>query len=422
MICRWSRRGSRRPWDESDRLSDDAHGLERRYVKDVTADAISPPLRRLSWMRREMVLPVLLAGWVQFDVWAPLPFSFVHMVGPRAIVALLYAVTSLALVWRKRAPLAVLAFVMTCDAAEYLAFGAPEALGSFLPPFLAFYSVGRYARASSLTLAGPLVLLGFAVHELKDPALGFPSFLWLVLATAWPLGHAFQLRAAEAQALAGRVGQLAEEREESARAAVASERARIARELHDVVGHGLSVIVLQLVAALAILEKSDTVPLRERLLSTERSARDALAEMRRLLGLLDNGEEASLAPQPRLDQLERLIADTCAAGAEVDLTITGEPLDLPAGVELATFRILQESLTNVLKHARPPRAHVRVAYEPDAIVIEVRDEGQSASAADPGGRGLPGIRERVALYSGELELGRAPEGGYAVRVRLPLPG
>ena len=376
-------------------------------------------------MRREMLLPVLVAGWVQFDVWAPLPFSFVHVVGPRAIVALLYAVTSLALVWRKRAPLAVLAFVMTCDAAEYLTFGAPEALGSVLPAFLAFYSVGRYARASSLALAGPLVLLGFAVHELKDPALGFnnaPSFLWLVLATAWPLGQAFQLRASEAQALAGHVRQLAEEREESARAAVASERARIARELHDVVGHGLSVIVLQLVAALTILEKSDTISLRERLLSTERSARDALAEMRRLLGLLDDGEGASLAPQPRLDQLERLIADICAAGAEVDLTIVGEPVDLAAGVELAAFRILQESLTNVLKHARPPRAHVRVAYEPEAIVIEVHDEGQSASAADPGGRGLPGIRERVALYGGELELGRAPEGGYALRVRLPLPG
>ena len=391
----------------------------------MTADAVYPPPRRLAWMRREMVLPVLLAGWVQLDVWAPLPFSFVHMVGPRGVVALLYAVTSLALIWRKRAPLAVLTFVMTCDAAEYLAFGAPEALGSFLPPFLAFYSVGRYARASSLTLAGPLVLLGFAVHELKDPALGFsnaPSFLWLMLAAAWPLGRAFQLRAAEAQALAGRVGQLAEEREVLARAAVASERARIARELHDVVGHGLSVIVLQLVAALAILEKSDTEPLRDRLLSTERSARDALGEMRRLLGLLDNGEGASLAPQPRLDQLERLIADTRAAGAEVDVTITGEPLDLPVGLELATFRILQESLTNVLKHARPPRAHVRIAYEPDAIVVEVRDEGQSASAADPGGRGLPGIRERVALYGGEVELGGAPEGGYAVLVRLPLPG
>ena len=382
------------------------------------------PLRRLAWMRRDIVLPVLVAGWVQFDVWAPLPFSFVRMVGPRPIVSLLYAFTSLALVWRKRAPLAVLAFVMTCDAAEYLTFGAPEALGSVLPPFLAFYSVGRYARASSLALAGPLVLLGFAVHELKDPALGFnnaPSFLWLVLATAWPLGQAFQLRAAEAQVLAGHVRQLAEERDESARAAVASERARIARELHDVVGHGLSVIVLQLVAALTILEKSDTVHLRERLLRTERSARDALAEMRRLLGLLDDGEGASLAPQPRLDQLERLITDTCAAGAEVDLTITGEPVELPAGVELAAFRILQESLTNVLKHARPPRAHVRVAYEPDAIFIEVRDEGQSASAEEPGGRGLPGIRERVALYGGDLELGRATEGGYAVHVRLPLP-
>jgi signal transduction histidine kinase len=380
----------------------------------VNIDAVHRPLHRLAWPSRVLVLPVLLAGWVQVDVWAP---SFGNMVGPRAVVALLYAVTSLALVWRKSAPLAVLTFVITIDAAEYLAFGAPEALGVFLPPLFAFYSVGRYARTSSIALAGPLVLLGMAVHDLKDPAFTFSgstAFFWLVLATAWPLGQAFQRRAAEAEALA-------EERDDSARAAVAFERARIARELHDVVGHGLSVIVLQLVAALRILEKSDPVSLRERLLGTERSARDALAEMRRLLDLLDDGEGASLAPQPGLDQLERLVSDTRAAGAEVDLTITGTPLDLPAGVELAAFRIIQESLTNVLKHARPPRAHVRVAYEPDAIVVEVRDEGQSGNGAGLGGRGLTGMRERVALYGGELELGRAPEGGYHVRARLPVP-
>ena len=368
---------------------------------------------------------MLLAGWVQVDVWAPQPFSFGHMVGPRAVVTVLYAVTSLALVWRKRAPLAVLAFVITADAAEYLAFGAPEALGVFLPPLFAFYSVGRYARTSSVALAAPIVLLGTAVHDLKDPAFTFSgstAFFWLVLATAWPLGQAFQRRAAEAEALAGHAHRLAAEQEESARAAVAAERARIARELHDVVGHGLSVIVLQLVAALGTLEKSDSGNLRERLLSTERSARDALAEMRRLLDLLDEGEGASLAPQPGLDQLERLLADTRAAGAEVDLTITGKPLELPAGVELAGFRILQESLTNVLKHARPPRAHVRVAYEPDAIVVEVRDEGQSGNDAGPAGRGLTGMRERVALYGGELELRRAAEGGYLVRARLPVPG
>jgi signal transduction histidine kinase len=142
--------------------------------------------------------------------------------------------------------------------------------------------------------------------------------------------------------------------------------------------------------------------------------------MRHLLELLDDDEEASLAPQPGLDQVERLCADSRAAGAEIDLTVRGEPPDLPAGVELATFRILQESLTNVLRHARPPRAHVSLTYQDDAVLVEVRDEGRGVSAPGPGGRGLAGMRERLALYDGEL--GRAPDGGYLVRARIPVAG
>jgi signal transduction histidine kinase len=201
---------------------------------------------------------------------------------------------------------------------------------------------------------------------------------------------------------------------------VTAERARIARELHDVVGHGLSVIVLQLVAALSLVEDDEHDPLRARLLGVERSARDALAEMRRLLDLVEDGASASLAPQPGLAQLDQLVEDTRAAGADIELAVRGEPANLPAGVDLTAFRILQESLTNVLKHARPPRAAVSVDYGTDAVAVEVVDRGESRARVNAAGCGLAGMRERVALYDGDLDVGPRPEGGFLVWARLPL--
>ena len=373
----------------------------------------------------EVAPPVLLAVWVQFDVWASgPPLAFGHMVGPRALVAGLYAVTSLALAWRRRAPVAVLAFIAIADSAFYLVYGAPEGLGSFVPLLVAVYSVGRYAPTRSVAPAAALTASAMFIHDATDPQFGFGgaiAFFWLVLASAWPIGHAFRRRAEEAADLAGHARQLAAERDAAAQAAVEGERGRIARELHDVVGHGLSVIVLQLVAAQALIEGGDAAGARERISSTERSARDALAEMRRLLDLLDDGAAPSLTPKPGLAQAERLVEDTCAAGAEVDLEITGTPLNLPPGIDLAAYRVLQESLTNVLKHARPPRAHARVVYHRDAVVVDVRDEGQAVQQPSSGGRGLTGMRERVVLYGGELDLGAQPGGGFLVHARIPVP-
>lgn len=390
------------------------------YALPRAASRLAAPLSR-----GEVAPPVLLAVWVQFDVWASgPPLAFGHMVGPRALVAALYAVTSLVLVWRRRAPLVVLAFIAIADSASYLIYGAPEGLGSFLPLLVAFYAVGRYAPARSVAAAAVLTAAAMFIHEATDPQFAFGganAFFWLVLACGWPIGHAFRRRAEEAADLAGHARQLAAERDQMAQAAVEGERARIARELHDVVGHGLSVIVLQLVAAQALIESGNTTVARERISSTERSARDALAEMRRLLDLLDDGAAPSLAPQPGLSQAERLVSSTSAAGADVDLEITGTPVDLPAGIDLAAYRILQESLTNVLKHARPPRAHVRVAYHRDAVVVEVRDEGQTVEETGSAGRGMTGMRERVALYGGELDVGPQPGGGFLVHARIPVP-
>jgi signal transduction histidine kinase len=387
----------------------------------VDAPAFMLPRRVLSRPSSDVLVAVLVGVLSELDVWAPL--SFVGRQPHRPALAIVSLACSLALVWRRRAPLAVLAFVYTSGSVFFLAFGAPEALGTFLPPLVALYSVGRYSEARSLVLAGPLALVGTALHDLKDPQFrlsGPAIFFWALLAAAWPLGRAFRQRARAVEALSQQADELQRERNAEARAAVAAERARIARELHDVVGHGVSVIVLQLVAALGMLDNGDLGVVRQRLLATERSARQTLAEMRRLLGLLDKDDAASLAPQPGLAELERLVTDTRTAGVEVELEVCGEPVELPAGLELAAYRVAQEALTNVMKHAQPATAHVRLSYSPSELVVEVGDDGRRPPRSPYGGRGIAGMRERVALYAGALTVGVRPAGGFEVRARFPI--
>ena len=211
---------------------------------------------------------------------------------------------------------------------------------------------------------------------------------------------------------------LERERERGARAAVAEERARIARELHDVVAHGVSVIAIQSDAAEAALERDPSLagpPLR----AIRGSARDALAEMRRLLGVLRADEEGSeTTPQPGLAQLPELVA---RAGVPVTLVVSGEPRTLPAGIDISAYRIVQEALTNVHKHAGAAPTTVRIAWSDDCLELEVRDHGPGAlSSPAPGeGHGLIGMRERVRLLGGELRTGPAASGGFEVRAVLP---
>jgi signal transduction histidine kinase len=362
----------------------------------------------------------------QTDVWLPRSVNLGNVVGPPAVVSLLYLVTSLLLVWRRRGPLTVLAAIVTVDAVEYLIFGAPEGLGSLLPTVIAFYAVGRYARAGALAVAAPLVLLGTAVHELMDPAFTFDggeAVFYLVLGTAWPLGRAFARNASQQAAVEERSRALLREREARTREAVAAERARISRELHDVVGHGLTVVVLQLVSAEGLLANNALDLARSRVAAAESSARAALEEMRRLLVLLgEDGADRSLDPQPGLRDLDNLLDHARIAGAQISLTVEGPTREIPAGVDLAAYRIVQEAVTNVLKHAQPPRATVRIGYEVDALAIEVLDDGvPSATTGDGTGRGLTGLHERVTLYGGALQAGPRPGSGYAVTARLPVP-
>ena len=394
-------------------------------VVAVAAQAVGTRTAGWSWPRSDWTLPIVLAAVSQPDVWAPASYNLGHLVGPRPVVALLYVVTSLALVWRRRFPLVVLAFIVTADAVEYLAFGAPEGLGSLLPTVAAFYAVGRYAPRTAVSAAAPLALLGIVVHELTDPVYvfgGSNGVFYAVVAAAWPLGQAFQRRAEHALSLQRESAQLAAERARAAEQATAAERARIARELHDVVGHGLSVVVLQLVGASALLDKGHTTETREQLAASEHSARQALTEMRRLLDLLREGDDTySLTPQPGLRDLDQLVADTRRAGATVTLRITGAPLTLPPGLDLTAYRILQETLTNVLKHSRPPICTIELDYDTAGLTIEVADHGEPTSGSGDG-RGLTGMRERVAIFHGTLSAGPDRPCGFRVRAWLPVPG
>ena len=386
------------------------------------AQTLAIPVRHVSWPRSDWVLPIVLALIAQADVWAPASYSLGHLVGPATVVSILYVVTAIALVWRKRSPVAVLAFIVSVDAVEYLSFGAPEGLGSLLPTVVAFYAVGRYARTGAVTVAAPLALLGIAVHELTDPVFaltGSNAVFYAVVAGAWPLGQAFRRRAEHADQLQAQTAELAAQRDRLAEVAASAERARIARELHDIVGHGLSVTVLQLVGATALLDNGRADQARERLASTEQTARQTLTEMRRLLGLLDERDDATTAPQPGLDQLGELVQATRGAGAQITVEVVGTRAPLPPSLDLTAYRVLQEALTNVLKHARPPVCTVRLARDPDELVLEVCDAGRTASPA-PAGRGLAGMRERITVFGGTLHTQITPTGGFTVSARLPV--
>jgi signal transduction histidine kinase len=237
---------------------------------------------------------------------------------------------------------------------------------------------------------------------------------------AWAVGFALRERAEQAEAAETRAMRAEREREAAARVAVAEERARIARELHDVVAHAVSVMVLQVGAVRHKLPEAQADD-RDALRSVERAGRTALTEMRRLLAAMRReGDDVEFTPQPGLDGLDALVEEVGRAGLPVELHIDGSPVPLPRGVELSAYRIVQEGLTNALKHARATVADVTVRYWPDQLEIEVRDNGQGSATSDGLGHGLVGVRERVMIYGGEMSAGTASGGGFVLSTRLPL--
>lgn len=259
-------------------------------------------------------------------------------------------------------------------------------------------------------------------------------FVPLRFVVSWVAGYALRERAERAEAaemratLAEREREAAEmratlaerEREAAAKIAVAEERTRIARELHDIVAHAVSVMVLQVGAVRHNLPEQFADD-RDALGRVERAGRTALTEMRRLLAAMRHDEdEVELGPQPGLDGLDSLLEDVGRSGLPVRLQVDGDPVELPRAIELSAYRIVQEGLTNALKHARATRADVTLRYAPDELQIEVRDDGRGAATSDGHGHGLVGVRERVKIYGGHMTAGAAAEGGFVLSTRLPL--
>jgi signal transduction histidine kinase len=317
-----------------------------------------------------------------------------------------------------------------------LAVGAAVVLTTFVDPRLAGYAgVPFLAGCAAVFLLGLLpershALVGLAlavgvngVVAAKDPRGSLGAFIAgsVLFAIIWTIAFGLGSKFREADEAKQRAARAERDREERATAAVTEERARIARELHDVVGHSVSVMTVQASAVRRLL-RPDQQRERDALLIVEQTGREALAEMRLMVGVLRRPEEApALAPQPTLEQLDRLVEQAREAGLPVELRIEGKPVQLPAGLDLTAYRLVQEGLTNAMKHAKAERTQVVVRYGADDIEVMVSDDGQGElGGATSGGHGLVGMRERVSVYGGELEAGPRPGGGYRLRARLPL--
>ena len=351
--------------------------------------------------------------------------------GPVAIAAVVLLAATLPVAFRRVAPLPAIAISVAISLPYVLAYAAHFAGGSVAnagTEFLLIYSVGRHTNRRGL-LAGA----AFALLLIAEPGIGGRqagpadwAFNLIFGGGALGLGMALRAQVQRSISLAVAVERARSEQEATTQAAVREERARIARELHDVVADKVGLIVLQAGGARSVLG-TDPDRALEALQQVEEMGRQTLAEMRHLVGILRVGESADRQPLPCLERLPALVDETRAAGLTVELEVEGPVVGLPAGLELAAYRLIQEALTNVRKHAPTSRAEVRLGYEPDRLRIQVSDDGGPAGAvgdtalkASGLGHGLIGMRERVQLYDGRMQAGPMTGGGFRVEAFLPL--
>ena len=376
--------------------------------------------------RRNWAFDILLAVTVgvlgQLEAWWGIGST--HRQGPLWVQSLLYAVTALLLVGRRVRPLACLTAIAVVSIVEFIAVGSPEGFALGVPPLIATYTVGNRLewRRSwiGLLVGGVVIWVAWVVFDPMNPDVveRWGSLVWATpVIAAWLAGALVRVSRLNAQ-------QRRINREQREAQAVAEERTRIARELHDVIGHSVSVMTVQASAARRRLNPEQVVE-RQALETVEATGREALAEMRRMVGVLRRSDiDNGLEPPPGLDQVDRLVEKFRTTGLPVTVSVIGDARELAPGLELTAYRLVQEELTNTLRHARnPQRAEVTIAYGADRVELTVRDDGEapgpSALPAEVGS-GLLGMRERVALYRGSLTSRARPEGGFELVATLPI--
>lgn len=379
---------------------------------------------------RRIVDPLLAAALLaagQYALWA-LPSAESGFAAPRWVDALFLIPVCAPLAGRGRHPLPVFAVVLGSTWLWLLLFYGQQPQPPFVPAvalWLATFSAaasprGRTAWAVGAGLAAFLISTDVpALLDGRPWSNVLPS--WVVFALTFAVGRVVGLRQEQAAAADERAARSEAGQAEEARRAAAAERTRIARELHDVITHAVTVMVVQAAAEARSLPPDNST--RNVLHDIETTGREALTELRRMLGVLRRENEPDdRRPQPSLREIDGLLAAAGQAGLDVRLEVRGLPAALPAALDLSAYRIVQEALTNVRKHGIPGPADLRLDYCPDALVVEVVNPSESAAAPDGAGHGLTGLRERVDLHGGTLEAGPGPDGHYRLRARLPYAG
>ena len=350
-----------------------------------------------------------------------------HIDGPAWVNVLAAAGVTLPIAFRRSHPLVVAPLIAAVVVLQEALNG--DVLENTVMPIvalpLAVYSMGVLLDRRRAVTVYLLTQALFSAGVLAMMERTLDDFVMTLVVVGGPflVGRIVNARIELAAELREKAARLERGQQERARLAVAEERARIAREMHDVVAHNLSVMVVQSSAARRMIERNPDRA-SEALASVERTGREALTEMRRMLDMLRGDEEkAALAPQPSIDQLDALLDRAREAGLDVDLEVEGERRRVQSSVDLSCFRIVQEALSNTIQHADAEHAHVRLRYGPESVEVDVTDDGRGVGAQDPEngrGHGLLGMRERVAMLGGRLEAGYRPTGGFEVRATLPL--
>ncbi|HUE05826.1 MAG TPA: sensor histidine kinase [Acidimicrobiales bacterium] len=378
--------------------------------------------RRINLERLDQVVALLLAVQIELHVWHAASAN-------RILPALGGLIFTVPVAFRRRWPLAGMVVVLSADALKTII--APGSSGplsdaaGILPALLLLsYGVGAFAPPRRSVWVVALTIVVSTANSLATPgkASSIPVNVVFIAVLPYVFGRMMRARREHARTRREEAERIDAGRDARAQWAVSEERIRIARELHDVIAHSVSVMVIQAGGARLVMD-TDPDRAESSLRSVERAGRDALAEMRRLLGLLDGRPDDALAPQPGLGDIDMLLARARAAGLDAAFHVEGEPAAVPPALDLCAYRVVQEALTNAVKHAAPTHADVRVRWQADSLELEICNEGPRTPKGAPtpgGGHGLVGMRERLALHDGTLTAAAAPGGGFTVHAVFPL--